>query len=282
MLSWYERSLPAIDIVGVSSITVVSLQQKVRDKDDMKERSTKLILLLLALASLAVLYAIVFVPVDSAESGPVALPSATGAAQGTPDSKPPLPSGTGAAAHQADAAEHSAPPDKRESGSLVLAPDKSALLLGTSVGSAQETFAILQYPCTQIERIFRCGEEVPGIGRLVLIAAGSIELENEAGVRIKLFLRGIETNPEPGGGGAAFQAGGGQKPYAVAQYGAGEGKLVARGTKTADLGSDKVALGGAGVGKKVARLSAPAGPGGKTFAQVTPSASTGVAKKELK
>lgn len=63
---------------------------------------------------------------------------------------------------------------------------KDLLLLGTAVGSFNETFALIQKLSTREERVFRLGDEVFGIGELVAVKKETAEIL--AGTaRIKIF-----------------------------------------------------------------------------------------------
>ncbi|MBA4394161.1 MAG: general secretion pathway protein GspC [Desulfobacca sp.] len=80
------------------------------------------------------------------------------------------------------------------------APDQEGLLLlGTAQGSFRETFALIQKPGTKEERVFRLGEEVFDMGKLVLVKKEMVEMLRE-GRRIRLFSpKGpIEEKERPG------------------------------------------------------------------------------------
>ena len=63
---------------------------------------------------------------------------------------------------------------------------KDLLLLGTAVGSFNETFALVQKLSTKEERVFRLGDEVFDIGQLVSVKKEMAEIQTGA-TRIKIF-----------------------------------------------------------------------------------------------
>ena len=76
---------------------------------------------------------------------------------------------------------------------------KDLLLLGTAVGSFNETFALIQKLSTKEERVFRLGDEVFGIGELVAVQKETAEIL-AGNARIKIFTpmsAGAETEKTP-------------------------------------------------------------------------------------
>jgi general secretion pathway protein C len=63
---------------------------------------------------------------------------------------------------------------------------KDLLLLGTAVGSFRETFALIQKLSTKEERVFRLGDEVFDIGRLVAVKKEMAEIL-AGGRRVRIF-----------------------------------------------------------------------------------------------
>jgi general secretion pathway protein C len=63
---------------------------------------------------------------------------------------------------------------------------KDLLLLGTAVGSFRETFALIQKLSSKEERVFRLGDEVFDIGRLVAVKKEMAEILG-GGRRIRIF-----------------------------------------------------------------------------------------------
>ena len=63
---------------------------------------------------------------------------------------------------------------------------KDLLLLGTAVGSFNETFALIQKLSTKEERVFRLGDEVYGIGELVAVQKEMAEIL-AGNARIKIY-----------------------------------------------------------------------------------------------
>lgn len=111
---------------------------------------------------------------------------------------------------------------RTEGGKRRSAPDQEGLLLlGTAQGSSRETFALIQRPGTKEERVFRLGDQVFDMGKLVLVKKERVELLSE-GRRIKLFFpKGpIEEKEKPGHPGAlsgAFASPVGSGSYVVDQ-----------------------------------------------------------------
>jgi general secretion pathway protein C len=92
-----------------------------------------------------------------------------------------------------------APPPQVQAPPAPVARDLHVKLLGTSILSVGEPFAIIEDTRTGKQLLFRVGQEIPDTGRLVEVKRSSVIIDQGGGNRVTVTMESTELTPSPRG-----------------------------------------------------------------------------------